>query len=332
MSKTRQAIDKTKIPNALCRASEKTRALSEVRLEGDERLDALCEGRWIIQRARGHKATTDDQLLAWACLRALNELKLNPLTFGEASLLELGAGKGTVTLWLSRQLSGPFVGLETFEQSYQLSLKNRTLNKIESCFFPLHADLRTPESWREARVSLYTALTQQRGHTPQAPSPSSPSSSSSSEEALPRFTLICGAPPFMPLGSGVMPQDPQRAAGRFELKGGVEGYLDAVVACLDPTGRALILVDGLGEERAIRAAQARELEVLRVTRVCPRPQQPATYAILSLSLSASLSLSLSASPPLIEVLYMREQEGEAWSEAYQQALSQLKSSSPSVSS
>jgi len=260
-----------------------------ISLEGDERVDLLRPGRWVVQRARGHRATTDDQLLAWAALRAVGEARR-----GEAlRVLDLGAGKGVVTLWLSAALPrATFVGIEAFEQSYALSLKGRALNGLEARFTPLLGDLRDPASWEAARAAA-RALAEGEGEGE-------------------GFDIICGAPPFMPLGAGVLPADPQRAAGRFELKGGVEGYLAACVALLARGGRALILMDGLGEGRAREAARAAGLSCRALTRVRPRPQAPPTYALLTLSREGG-------GAPVTADLHMREAAGEGWSAEYEEA-------------
>jgi tRNA1(Val) A37 N6-methylase TrmN6 len=287
----------------------------ELSLEGDERLDRLCEGRAIIQRARGHRASTDDQLLAWALLRELDEGALAHPSLDERgvsspAVLELGAGKGTVTLWLSLHLTGPFIGLEAFEESYHLSLKNRSLNGLEGVFSPLLGDVRDEESLLRARRALKSARGEvQRGERELTKR----TEELSSAEALPRFELICGAPPFMKLGAGVLPKDPQRAAGRFELRGGVEAYIEAMRACLVPGGgRACLLMDGLGERRALEVAARCELELVRLCRVSPRPSQPPTY-----------SHGERVTSPQLELLAMRDEQGEGWSEAYLRVLQRL---------
>lgn len=273
--------------------------LCGISLEGDERVDRLCDGLWIIQRARGHRATTDDQLLAWAALDELDRRATQGLPYRVTptqSILELGAGKGTVTLWLSHALRGAcFFGIEAFEGSYLLSLKNRRLNRLEGRFFPLLGDLRSEAKWEELKAARLT-------HAPEALEGG--------------FDVILGAPPFMPLGTGVLPQDQQRASGRFELRGGVEGYLSAVKACLGAAGFAVILMDGAGERRALEAAQAEGLCVTRLTRVTPRPARPPTYSLLWLAWVTSLERRQACSAPITE-LAMRETEGEAWSVAYQ---------------
>lgn len=268
--------------------------LRGVCLEGDERVDQLSSARWVIQRARGHRATTDDQLLAWAVLDELSQRRGHPARplVEPRSILELGAGKGTVTLWLSVALHDSyFFGIEAFEESFKLSLKNRQLNDLEGRFFPILGDLRSPERWSELGALRLKHL---------------------GDADINGFDVITGAPPFMPLGSGILPQDPQRASGRFELKGGVEGYLKAVKSCLSKRGFAVILMDGGGEERALKGASAEGLTVYKVMRVTPRPSRPATYSLLWLCDSP---FKHDLTPPVLE-LSMRGEQGEAWSDDY----------------
>lgn len=55
-------------------------------------------------------------------------------------------------------------------------------------------------------------------------------------EALGRFDLITGSPPYLPLGTGSLSPDAQRQACRFELRGGVEAYAQAAAALLTEEG------------------------------------------------------------------------------------------------
>ena len=83
----------------------------------------------------------------------------------------------------------------------------------------------------------------------------------------------------MALGSGILPKDPQRAAGRFEINGGVEDYYTAAVRNITSTGSVIVLMDGAGAERNEAAAKAVGLWIHHRLDVAPRPRQPATYSI-----------------------------------------------------
>ncbi|MGE3540054.1 MAG: tRNA1(Val) (adenine(37)-N6)-methyltransferase [Candidatus Tectimicrobiota bacterium] len=50
------------------------------------------------------------------------------------------------------------------------------------------------------------------------------------------FDLITASPPYIPLGLGVCPQHPQKAAARFELHGNVYDYCRAAARSLAPEG------------------------------------------------------------------------------------------------
>ncbi|MEZ4468960.1 MAG: methyltransferase, partial [bacterium] len=155
-----------------------------------ETLDVLSRTLRLLQRSRGHRATSDDVLLAGHAAEAAP---------GARRIADLGTGKGTVALLLARAVPDSIiVGVEAYPASQELAVRNAELNSLSHRFTPLLGDLRDPAVLAG-----------------QAP-----------------FDLICGAPPFMPLGSGTLPADGQRAAGRFELRGGVADYARTAAAHL----------------------------------------------------------------------------------------------------
>lgn len=232
----------------------------------DETLDRLNARLRILQRRRGHRATSDDVLLAWAALEARPRARRQ---------LDLGTGKGTVALLLLDRLPQlSSVGVEALPQSHDLALRNAALNELAERFEPRLGDLRDPAVLADAGP----------------------------------FDLVCGAPPFMPLGSGVLPRDPQRAAGRFELRGGVGDYAAVAARHLAPGGAAVLLMDGRGEGRLRAAVAAAGLSLRRWVRVVPRPGAPAVYCI---------GVAEATDGPCADVtLAMRDAEGDAWSPAY----------------
>jgi tRNA1(Val) A37 N6-methylase TrmN6 len=165
-----------------------------------------------------------------------------------ARVLDLGSGKGTVALLLLQRLPRcRVIGLEALEVSHDLAERNALLNNLADRWEPRLGDLRDPSTLA--------------GEAP--------------------FDLVTGAPPFMPMGSGVMPGDPQRAAGRFELRGGVPEYTEAAASNLAPGGRFVLLMDGLdrSQTRAEQAIGASGLFRRVVTAVHPRPGRPPIYWI-----------------------------------------------------
>jgi tRNA1(Val) A37 N6-methylase TrmN6 len=181
-------------------------------------------------------------------------------------------------LLLARALpDAAVVGVEAVPESHALAVRNARLNGLEARFEPRLGDLRAHGTWANA-----------------AP-----------------YDLVTGAPPFMPLGTGPLPADPQRAAGRFELRGGVEAYADTAARALAPDGLVVLLMDGRGLERTLRALQAVNLEARAHVEVRPRPALPPTYQVVVAAAGPANSA------PLTERLPMRGDVGEAWSPEYQ---------------
>lgn len=275
-------------------------SLDQIKLNLDERLDFLSSGRWIIQRKKGHRATSDDQILAWFMYSSWYN-SFPP------RVLELGAGKATISLILSVLWpQAHFVGIEAYKESHQLAQKNIQLNRLDNILTPIFGDLRDPHILEKAMSTLdhinHHSNMYGQGQVPHMSS---------------GFDLICGAPPFMPLGSGILPSDPQRVSGRFELKGGVEDYLTALARCLSPQlhSRGFILMDGQSHTRTVKAlATHSNLSLLRRILVCPRPHRPVTYEIFEIGHADFHSINTESE---VTTLYQRGSTGNQWSQAYQ---------------
>lgn len=232
----------------------------------DESLDTLSRTLRILQRRRGHRATSDDVILAGLAASAVNAPR---------RLLDLGTGKGTVALLLLRHFpEATCLGLEAFPASHALALRNAALNDLATRFTPRLGDLRNAAHFVD-----------------EAP-----------------FDLITGAPPFMPLGTGVMPRDPQRAAGRFELKGGIEGYAETAAAACAPDGVVALLMDGGSADRTAAAYRAAGLHIHQRIAVHPRPERPPVYWIFIGGLEPG--------PDTLIQWAMRGGTGDAWSPEY----------------
>ncbi|MCO4772374.1 MAG: methyltransferase domain-containing protein [Deltaproteobacteria bacterium] len=150
-------------------------------------------------------------------------------------VLDLGCGHGTVTLLLSACLpEAAFVSVEAQEISADLCRRNMALNGLDARVDVRRADLRELDG------------------------------------GLGTFDLVTGTPPFMPPGSGVLPQDAQRAAARFELRGGIEAYCSAAARYLAPKGCASMVMDGAQDVRSRAAFAAAGLHLRSVRRVVPR--------------------------------------------------------------
>ena len=232
-----------------------------------ETLDRISDRRRVLQRRKGHRSATDDVLAAWSALAAAPHAE---------RVLDLGCGHGTVTLHLSEALpDAEFVAVEVQEVSASLARRNMLLNGLQDRVIVLRSDLRELGA---LEPPFAAAL-------------------------IPGFDLVTGTPPFMPLGSGVLPADPQRAAGRFELRGGIEAYCAAAAHRLRPGGRVSFLMDGAQDERCKAAFVAAGLHLDRVVVVTPRPGRRVRYR------GYIGGLDPVASPPQEVPLLVREEDG-----------------------
>jgi tRNA1Val (adenine37-N6)-methyltransferase len=156
-------------------------------------------------------------------------------------VVDLGCGHATVTLLLSQRLPGAtFVCVEYQPISAALARRNLALNGLEARARVAEGDLRDFE------------------HEPV-------------------FDLATGTPPFMPVGSGLLAKDPQRAAARFELAGGIEAYLATAARLLAEHGLVSLLMDGDQDARCLRAFDAVGLHLHRTLVVFPRAGRSARY-------------------------------------------------------
>lgn len=215
----------------------------QIQIHPDETIDRLTSNLQIIQKRGGHRAASDDTLLAWAAARARPDA---------VRVLDLGSGKGTVAMLLLQRLPNcRVVGLEALEVSHELATRNACLNSLTERWNPRLGDLRNP-----------CALASES-----------------------KFDLITGAPPFKPVGTGIMPKDPQRAAGRFELRGGVREYAEAAVRYLAKGGKIVFLMDGLesSRSRAVHALKSVGLILNKIIAVHPLPGRDPIYWIFEAS-------------------------------------------------
>lgn len=121
------------------------------------------------------------------------------------TVLDLGCGIGSVGLSTLYHL-GPdarLVGIEAQEESAALARRSVALNGLEDRVQIVHGDLRD---------------------TGVLPIES-------------KFSLITGSPPYVPVGTGLVSSNAQRAGARIELRGSVFDYCRAAERWLAPGGR-----------------------------------------------------------------------------------------------
>ncbi len=149
--------------------------------------------------------------------------------------LDLGTGIGTVgllTLW-GMGAAARLTCVEAQAVSYRLLRANIEMNGLEQRVTSVHGDLRE------------LALGQ-------------------------KFPLITGSPPYFPRGTGVLPQDSQKAHARFELRGDVSDYALAAAAHLSDGGWFILCFPSPQKQRAWSGIEAAGLKVVRWREVIPR--------------------------------------------------------------
>lgn len=177
--------------------------------------------------------------------------------------LDLGTGIGTVgllTLWGM----GPEARLtcvEAQEISYRLLLSNLECNGIRSRVDCSLGDLRDLALGRS-------------------------------------FPLVTGSPPYFPEGSGVIPQDSQKAHARFELRGDVSDYARAAVRHLAPGGWFVLCFPSRQKLRAINGINAAGLKVVRQCEVIPRKTLEPLFTLFACQRGADFGGETISDPPL----------------------------------
>ena len=75
------------------------------------------------------------------------------------------------------------------------------------------------------------------------------------------YDLITASPPYFPLDAGVLPDDPQRRACRFEERGGVEAYLETAARAMGAQSRLYIVFQTRWSERVTTSAARHRLHL-----------------------------------------------------------------------
>ncbi len=189
---------------------------------------------------------------------------------GTASFLDLGCGVGSVLLMVAWRLpTARGFGIEAQDVSMELARRNVHDNGLGDRVSLLHGDLRdVTRAWPHGRCALVT-----------------------------------GTPPYLPLGTASASPDPQRAAARLELRGGVEDYLAAAARVVSPEGVVVLCSDGRAPERVVRGAAAAGLCPVRRLDVVPKVGRPPLFSVWTCARASRGALDH-------EALVMRDQHGE----------------------
>ncbi len=196
---------------------------------------------------------------------------------GVATHLDLGTGIGTVGLLVASALNNAVLtAIEAQAVSHRLFLANIAENGLSARVRPLFGDLRA------------LALSA-------------------------RFPLVTASPPYFPPSAGIVPQDPQKAHARFELRGDVFDYALAAKRHLAPDGRFVFCFPTPQRQRALDALGRAQLSLLRTCDVIPRAGLPALFSLFACGHSAEDDAPAIIDQPLL----VRTEAGEL-SEAMQQ--------------
>ncbi|MBL7714039.1 MAG: methyltransferase [Bdellovibrionales bacterium] len=151
-----------------------------------------------------------------------------------ARILDLGSGIGTIAQILAWKNPGvPVVSIEAQSTSVELAKVARVRNGLEDRWTILEGD------FRESRV----------------------------REGLGEFDLICGSPPYFPVGTGELSEHPQKQACRFELRGDVADYARVAAQHLAPAGVFACVFPNAQKERADQGIREAGLTVLKTRAV-----------------------------------------------------------------
>ena len=154
--------------------------------------------------------------------------------------LDLGCGVGSVLLMVSHKLR-PRAALGIEVQAQSVTMATRAIAELpshESHIEVRHADFRDVDFGGE------------------------------------RYDLITGSPPYFPLDAGVLPDDPQRRACRFEERGGVEVYVERARRAMPGRGRPYIVFQTRGSERVTASAVRPKLHLTGQADFSTRADKP----------------------------------------------------------
>jgi tRNA1(Val) A37 N6-methylase TrmN6 len=153
---------------------------------------------------------------------AVHRCKVRPRRY-----LDLGCGVGSVLLMTGHRLR-PAVAHGVEAQAQSVAMARRSIAELppHECRFSVqHGDIRSVQF----------------------------------EDGL--YDLVTGSPPYFPLASGSLPDDPQKRDCRFDTRGGVEAYVESAARAMTDTARLYLVFQTRQAERLLRAAEANGLHL-----------------------------------------------------------------------
>jgi tRNA1Val (adenine37-N6)-methyltransferase len=130
----------------------------------------------------------------------------------------------------------------------------------------------------------------------------------------PAVDFISGTPPYFPRGTGTESKLAHAMPCRFEVRGGVEAYLEAARSLLRPAGRVVLCSAMLEADRVERGARETGFHVIEHVEIIPRIGKAALIAVDVFSREAE--------PRLDRSLTVRDEQLQ-WTPAFQAVRSQF---------
>lgn len=167
-------------------------------------------------------------------------------------LVDLGSGIGGVGLLaLWRLPNASLIAIEAQEISFTLLQANIEGNGLADRVTAIHGDL------RETDLELSA-------------------------------DLITGSPPYFPVGTGIIPEDSQKAHARFELRGGVEAYCAAAANLMHERSTFCFCMPTPQRERSLAAIRAAQLVPTRTRDVIPRAKREPLFTLFAAQRAGTL--------------------------------------------
>jgi tRNA1Val (adenine37-N6)-methyltransferase len=125
-----------------------------------------------------------------------------------------------------------------------------------------------------------------------------------------KFPLITGSPPYFPEGTGVVPQDSQKAHARFELRGDISDYAKAAVKHLAPGGWFVVCFPTRQRQRGIDGILSAGLKIVKLRDVVPRETLEPLFTLFACQLPDDFDGETTEESPFI----VRLQDGRLTAE------------------
>lgn len=191
-------------------------------------------------------------------------------------VLDLGSGIGSVGMIAAWRLPATqLVTVEAQEESVRLARKSAEYNGLTRRYEIRHADFRSPAALRPDE----------------------------------QFDLVLGSPPYFPPGTGIEADHAQKIACRFELRGDVSDYTRVAAVHLTPGGVFACVFPEEQMERALAAARAANLALVRRRPVVFKEGEPPLIGLLLMMKASDLPEGMRERPWVEPPLVIRAADG-----------------------